>query len=141
MIFLKNYYEILGVNKNATQEEIKQAYRKLSKKYHPDVNKGNDQAEKIFIQIQDAYKVLKDPEARKAYDERLESPHNYHTHQKEKKQTSTVQRNFDIHDFEKNFEQFFGFNPKTKEMSSNNKTAKKNPIDTTDLFERFFFKK
>lgn len=141
MILLKNYYEVLGVTKNATQEEIKLAYRKLSKKYHPDVNQGNDNAEKMFIEIQEAYKVLKDPESRKAYDERLESPNGFNRTQTEKKQTTKSYENFNIHDFEKNFEQFFGFNPKTKEMTSANKNVKKNPIDTTDLFERFFFKK
>lgn len=141
MIFLKNYYETLGVNKDATQEEIKSAYRKLSKKYHPDVNKGNDNAEKLFIEVQEAYKVLKDPETRKAYDERLESPHGSNRTHTRKKQTAKSYENFNIHDFEKNFEHFFGFNPKTKQMTSANKNIKKNPIDTTDLFEKFFFKK
>lgn len=64
----KDYYKILGVSKDASQEEIKKAYRKLAKKYHPDANKNNPDAEKRFKEISEAYEVLKDPEKRKKYD-------------------------------------------------------------------------
>ncbi len=65
----KDYYKILGVSKNASQEEIKKAYRKLAIKYHPDKTKGDKQAEERFKEVGEAYEVLKNPEKRKKYDQ------------------------------------------------------------------------
>lgn len=64
----RDYYKILGVPKNATQDEIKKAYRKLAVKYHPDKNPGNKEAERKFQEINEANEVLSDPEKRKKYD-------------------------------------------------------------------------
>jgi curved DNA-binding protein len=64
----KDYYKILGVEKSATQDEIKKAYRKLAMKYHPDRNAGNKSAEEKFKEITEANEVLSDPEKRKKYD-------------------------------------------------------------------------
>lgn len=64
----KDYYEILGVDKNASEADIKSAFRKLAKKYHPDVSKEENAAEK-FKEAQEAYAVLSDPEKRKQYDQ------------------------------------------------------------------------
>lgn len=64
----KDYYKILGVSKNATQDEIKKAYRKLAVKYHPDKNPNDKKAEDRFKEIGEAFEVLKDPEKRKKYD-------------------------------------------------------------------------
>jgi curved DNA-binding protein len=64
----KDYYKILGVNKSASQDDIKKAYRKLALKYHPDKNQGNKTAEEKFKEITEANEVLSDPEKRKQYD-------------------------------------------------------------------------
>jgi curved DNA-binding protein CbpA len=67
----KNYYIILEVSSTATPEEIKTAYRRLAKKYHPDKNTGNKAAEEYFKEIQEAYAVLSNPEKRKKFDQRF----------------------------------------------------------------------
>lgn len=64
----KNYYEALNLDKTATPEEIKKSYRKLARKYHPDINPNNKEAENKFKEISEAYAVLSDPEKRKQYD-------------------------------------------------------------------------
>ena len=64
----KDYYAILGVSKTASPEEIKQAFRKLARKYHPDVNPGNQQTEAKFKEVNEAYEVLSDSEKRQKYD-------------------------------------------------------------------------
>jgi curved DNA-binding protein len=64
----KDYYQVMGVARDASQDEIKRAYRKLARKYHPDVSKEKD-AEDKFKELQEAYEVLKDPEKRAAYDQ------------------------------------------------------------------------
>jgi len=64
----RDYYEVLGVSRDATQEEIKRAFRKLARQYHPDVNKDDPKAEEKFKEINEAYRVLSDPKAREQYD-------------------------------------------------------------------------
>ncbi len=65
----RDYYEILGVKKTSTEKEIKTAYRKLAKKYHPDTNANNREAEKKFKEITEAYSVLSDSKKKKLYDQ------------------------------------------------------------------------
>jgi DnaJ-class molecular chaperone len=65
----KDYYQILGVNRNATEKDIRQAYRRLARKYHPDLNSGDKSAEAKFKEINAAYEVLSDPEKRRKYDQ------------------------------------------------------------------------
>jgi molecular chaperone DnaJ len=64
----RDYYEVLGVSKDASEDDIKRAYRKLAKKYHPDLNKAPDAADK-FKEVNEAYEVLSDPQKRKTYDQ------------------------------------------------------------------------
>ena len=63
----KDYYELLGVNRNATDADLKKAYRKLAHQYHPDKNPGNKEAEAKFKECAEAYEVLSDPEKREIY--------------------------------------------------------------------------
>ena len=64
----KDYYEVLGLQKGASEDEIKRAFRKLAIKYHPDKNQGNAEAEAKFKEINEAYQVLSDPEKKARYD-------------------------------------------------------------------------
>lgn len=64
----KDYYKLLGVNKNASKEEIAKAFKKMARKYHPDLNSGDKEAENKFKDVNEAYEVLKDEEKRKLYD-------------------------------------------------------------------------
>ena len=65
----QDYYELLGVSRKAPQKEIRQAYRKLARKYHPDLNPGDKSSEEKFKQVQEAYDVLSDAKKRQMYDQ------------------------------------------------------------------------
>lgn len=71
----QSLYELLGVSPRASDDDIKKAYKNLARKYHPDLNQGNAQAEMMFKAIGRAFEVLGDPEKRAAYDARLEQEH------------------------------------------------------------------
>ena len=70
----KNYYDILGVDKNASEKDIKTQYRKLAIKYHPDKNKDDKDAEEKFKEISEAYETLSDKHKREIYDQQLNNP-------------------------------------------------------------------
>lgn len=91
------YYELLGVSKNASSEEIKKAYRKLALKYHPDKNPGDQEAEAKFKQISEAYAVLSDPEKKTQYDTYGSSGFHQRFSQED------IFRNFDLNDILRQF--------------------------------------
>ena len=65
----RDYYEVLGVSRNASDEDLKTSYRKLALKYHPDRNPGDEEAEEKFKEAAEAYEVLRDPQKRQIYDQ------------------------------------------------------------------------
>jgi len=83
---LKDFYRILGVKPEASFKEIKTAFRKLSLKFHPDINKSSD-ADERFAEINEAYRVLKDPVRRARYDALIESKANQRKQERWKRQT------------------------------------------------------
>lgn len=141
MADIKNYYQMLGVAKNAAEEEIKAAFRKLAKKYHPDAHPGDEECEQKFREINEAYRILGDAEQRKKYDEELQQAKSAKKTGQEK-QSVPRQRNNQEVDFEnihQSFASFFGFDPREKKITNEEKLNPRaaNPLDTTDLFERF----
>src|SRR5262249_36659399 len=113
----RDYYKVLGVERTASEADIKSAYRKLARKHHPDVNPGNKDAEKQFKEINEAYQVLSDPAKRKKYDE-LGADWEHGVSQEEmmrryaREAAAAGGRGGDAHfgagDFSDFFEQFFG---------------------------------
>jgi curved DNA-binding protein len=105
----KDYYKTLGVDKNATQDAIKKAFRKLAVKYHPDKNQGNKAAENQFKEVNEANEVLSDPEKRKQYDElgvnwKQQQQHAQSQAQNRSRQSQHFENDGDFSDF---FESFF----------------------------------
>jgi molecular chaperone DnaJ len=156
------YYEILGVNKDASIQEIKKAYKKLAKKWHPDLNRDNIKvAEEKMKEINVAYTTLSDEVARIDYNKKLEAEANKGSAKTGGASTSAKTGNarttsrrtttegaptgkVDFDNIHTSFESFFGFNPHTHEVTNEDKLntfssdkKKKNPLDTSDFFERF----
>jgi curved DNA-binding protein len=101
----KDYYQMLGINRNASEEEIKKAYRKLALQYHPDHHPDDSECEERFKEIGEAYAVLGDPEKRKEYD------YSGHVRFKRRHTSEDIFRNFDFDQLLKQFE--FGFGPRS----------------------------
>jgi curved DNA-binding protein len=112
-----DYYSVLGISKKASQSEVKKAFRKLARKYHPDVNPNNPEAEKKFKQVNEAHEVLGNPDNRKKYDEYGKDWQ--HADEIEKARKAQQQRGYQYqssgrfgeHDFSDFFESMFGGRP------------------------------
>ncbi len=89
-----DYYKVLDLDKNATKSDIKKAYRKLARKYHPDLNPNNAEAQKKFQQINEAHEVLIDPEKRKKYDQYGKDWQHAEEYEKAKQQRSQYQQQY-----------------------------------------------
>lgn len=111
----KNYYKILGVDKNASEKDIKSKYRKLAIKYHPDKNKGNKEAEEKFKEISEAYETLSDPNKRSAYDQQLNNPFG--------NRNGGFNSNFNMNDI---FSQFFGNHDPFSAFGGNQQNERRN---------------
>jgi len=133
-----NYYEELGVEKDVTLGGIKRAYRRLAKKYHPDKNPDDDQAAKRFVRIAAAYETLSDEEKRKEYDEGL----NVTKGSWRSRNQAPHKQKVDPMNMSSEFENFFGFTPDGKKVQNSTMQANSNanPIDTSQMFEKFFQK-
>ncbi|WP_456421117.1 DnaJ C-terminal domain-containing protein [Lutibacter sp.] len=119
-----DYYKILGLQKNATENEIKKAYRKLARKYHPDLNPNNKEAEKKFKAVNEANEVLSHKENRKKYDKYgkdWEHAEHFEKAQKQQRQRSSQQEaysNFSDSDYSDFFESMFGGGSSRRTYSS-----------------------
>lgn len=111
-----DYYKILGLSKNASEQEIKKAYRKLARKYHPDLNPNDKAAEKRFKEVNEANEVLSNPENRKKYDEYGEHWQHAEAYEKAKKEQQQYYQHgtqgdfggYSQEDFSEFFESMFG---------------------------------
>lgn len=140
----KNYYKVLGVEKTATQDEIKKVYRNLAIKYHPDKNQGNKKAEETFKEVNEAYDVLGDVEKRKKYDQisdnwkqyANQNQQGYYSHSNKKhsqNQSSNNESRFS--DF---FESIFGYNDSIRRSSTKRKGEDHRASTTITLEEAFY---
>jgi curved DNA-binding protein len=136
---MQTYYEILGIGRDASQDEMKKAFRQLARQYHPDVNPGNPAAEAKFKIINEAYNTLSDPSLKAIYDAKLESGQIDQASRDIKIVKSQAgYQPFNFANSDRSFENFFGFNPKTNEPSSLKKEQRKNPIEATDFLAKYF---
>lgn len=142
---MNELYKRLGVAPTATDIEIKKAYRKLAKKLHPDLNPDDPQAEAKFKEINEAYETLSDPDKRKSYDA-AQQPTRQEQPGKRPGAARTAPRPpaggpIDFSQMAGSFASFFGFDPETGDITDESKVSgqspKKNPLDMSDMFEKF----
>lgn len=137
---MTDLYQVLGVKRGATLTEIKKAYRKLAKKYHPDMNPNDLEAARKFEKVTQAYTILSDQEKREKYEREQQTQTTREKSTAKDTQTKNYQKRGDKNpnqmNFGEEFEQFFGFNPKTKEPASTQED--KNSFDTSAMFRNYF---
>ncbi len=141
-----DYYKILNIPQQADESQIKQAYRKLAKRYHPDLNPDNPEAEAKFKDIVEAYEILGDPAKRKKYDANMiQSSATMgpdHGTQKAAHKTGAAP-GVDFGNIARDMERYFGFSFQAGRQSGQpapeNSAGKnrKNPLDVTEMFEAF----
>ena len=131
--YMKDYYKILGVDRQAQKKKIKKAYRKLAKQYHPDVVKGDKAKESRMYEIQEAYACLEKEERRKKYDAECLKESGKRT---ESSGEASGERKPDMGQFER----FFGFRPGRGMETYRDRNAKKpeGPIKPEEMFAAFF---
>ncbi len=132
-----DYYKILGVSEQAEEEQIKQAYRRLAKKYHPDLNPNDSEAEEKFKNVVEAYETLGDTDKRKEYDLKRTK-----TGDGRKRESTASAKSPDknMADFTKDMERYFGFSfagGQTEKQKTGADGKKRNPLDVTEMFEAF----
>jgi len=136
-----DYYKILGVTPQATEKDIKAAYRKLAKEYHPDVVQDDPEGNKKMYEIQEAYGVLGDAEKRKQYDSFRKDKKGRDTARKEDSQAQRERTGNAAPDMSQ-FERFFGFQPgkgmETYRGAGNEPKKHDGPVNTNELFSSFF---
>lgn len=142
---MDDYYKILQVERTASIDEIKKSYRKLVKRFHPDQNPNNKDAEKIFAKLSEAYDTLNNPEKKAAYDKKLFGNTEDFENKKEKKNTNTHKQgkkaNVNFNGTESMFESFFGFNPNNSDKTVHFNDENIKPMKTKDAYEHIFGKR
>ena len=148
---MKDYYKILQVEKTATPEEIKKSFRKLAKKFHPDVNKNNPKAEEVFKEMNEAYSILSDENKKAEYDKKLFSTQktqsntgfqqtDFQNRPNRKRTSQRAASNMDFQNTGSFFESFFGFNPNNADVNINNQDKNIRPMKTSEAYEHIFGK-
>lgn len=138
-----DYYQVLGVRKDADAQEIKNAYRTLAKKYHPDLNHNNSKAEERFKDVAEAYRILSDETERAKYDagQKLRGGGSGQKADSKKAKAARSSGNNGMPDPRAAFERFFHFSPDSGEGFTDQKKTSGNPLDVSEMFERFMNKK
>lgn len=144
---MRDYYKTLGIAKTATSDEIKTAYRKLAKKYHPDANPGNKSAEVVFKEVNEAHTILSDETKKAEYDRKMfgdpfeEEARSSHTTHSAAYRSGRKMTAEDFVGAGKAFEDFFGFDPDSDSPELKKKNNKVKPMKTSDAFEAIFGKR